>query len=150
MNRKGFTLIEVLIVVVIIAILAALILPRFLGQSERAYIAEAQQMLGAMKRGQQNYMDSVGASTGQTVATCGATQAACNSSEWRIIGMTMPSDQSSYNYACTTTTCTATRSSTNTYNGATITLSYAGATPNVFTCDGTKYSLLSSKTGCTA
>jgi prepilin-type N-terminal cleavage/methylation domain-containing protein len=48
--KKGFTLVEVLIVVVIIAILAALTVPRMLAQTKRAVSAEATQMIGAMKR----------------------------------------------------------------------------------------------------
>ena len=45
-RNKGFTLIEILIVVIILAVLAAMVLPRFLGQTENAFIAEAQQQLG--------------------------------------------------------------------------------------------------------
>ena len=53
-KRRGFTLIEILIVVVILAILAALILPKLLSQPEKAYIAEASQMLGTMVRQENN------------------------------------------------------------------------------------------------
>lgn len=53
----GFTLVEVLIVVVIIAILAALVLPRMTGQIERAKLAEPIQMIGAMKRGAERAAD---------------------------------------------------------------------------------------------
>ncbi|HNX68706.1 MAG TPA: prepilin-type N-terminal cleavage/methylation domain-containing protein [Candidatus Omnitrophota bacterium] len=49
-SSKGFTLIEVLIVVVIIAILASLILPRMTAQTQRARVAEGLQMVGAIKR----------------------------------------------------------------------------------------------------
>jgi prepilin-type N-terminal cleavage/methylation domain-containing protein len=54
-KRRGFTLVEVLIVVVIIAILAALILPKLLSQTENGYIAEAQNMLGTMRRAQDTH-----------------------------------------------------------------------------------------------
>ncbi len=55
--RKGFTLVEVLIVVVIIAILASLIVPRMLMQTEKAKAAEALQMIGAIKRAADRYYD---------------------------------------------------------------------------------------------
>ena len=56
-KQKGFTLIEILIVVIILAVLAAMILPRFLSQTENAYIAEAQQVLGVLRRAQANAAD---------------------------------------------------------------------------------------------
>lgn len=60
-HKKGFTLIEILIVVVILGILASMTLPRFLAQPEKATVAEANQMLGAMMRGQQANIDTGGA-----------------------------------------------------------------------------------------
>jgi general secretion pathway protein G len=40
-DRKGFTLIEVLVVVFILGILAAIVAPRFIGRTEDAKITEA-------------------------------------------------------------------------------------------------------------
>ena len=51
-KRRGFTLVEVLIVVIIIAVLAALILPKLVKQTENAYIGEAQRTLGMLRKGQ--------------------------------------------------------------------------------------------------
>jgi len=50
-SRKGFTLVEVLMVVTIIAVLATLILPRFGGQTEKAAAMEAVGIMGLIRQG---------------------------------------------------------------------------------------------------
>ncbi len=40
-NTKGFTLIELMLVVIIISVLAAMVMPRFVGRSEQARVAAA-------------------------------------------------------------------------------------------------------------
>jgi len=52
---KGFTLAEILIVVVILGILATLVLPRFFGQEERGIVAEAVAKLSAIRQGEEAY-----------------------------------------------------------------------------------------------
>lgn len=105
-KQKGFTLIEVLIVVVIIAILAALILPRFLAQPEKARVAEASQMLGAIMRAQQTQVD--------TQSPQGTNFTAVNSSSstnWGTLGMSQP-NETNFKYTCAgggTLACVATR-----------------------------------------
>lgn len=56
----GFTLIEVLIVVVIIAVLASLIIPRIVAAPEKAKLAEAYNTLGVLIRAQKAYADLTG------------------------------------------------------------------------------------------
>lgn len=49
MNNKGFTLVELVIVLVILAILVGIALPTFMGVRDRAYRAEALQILDELK-----------------------------------------------------------------------------------------------------
>jgi len=143
-TQKGFTLVEVLIVVIIIAILASLLLPRMIAQPERAYIAEAQQLLGTIRRAQQTYMDLT-----STSSYIGVTSS--NSTNWAKLGMSQPSS-TAFTYSCGAggTSCVATRSS-GTMANATITLNDNGN----FSCGGSANAAytLSSNTdatkGCT-
>lgn len=55
MYRKGFTLIEIVIVVMILAILAGIAMPRYNKTTENARVAEAKNMLGAIREAQMRY-----------------------------------------------------------------------------------------------
>ncbi|HNX68333.1 MAG TPA: prepilin-type N-terminal cleavage/methylation domain-containing protein [Candidatus Omnitrophota bacterium] len=57
---RGFTLIEVLIVVVIIAVLAGLTLPRMFAQTKKAKLAEAMQICGVIARSEARYASLYG------------------------------------------------------------------------------------------
>ncbi|HVT14150.1 MAG TPA: type II secretion system major pseudopilin GspG [Fimbriimonadaceae bacterium] len=48
-TRRGFTLIELMVVILILAILAALIVPRLFGQQDQAKIAKAQADISELK-----------------------------------------------------------------------------------------------------
>ena len=103
-NKKAFTLIELLIVVVIIGVLAALILPRMLAQPERARIAEAMQYLGVIRRSQE-----ANAQPGTTYlsATSGdptVSPVVNPNASWTQLGLSPLAPATSFIYACTTGT----------------------------------------------
>ena len=67
-RKKGFTLIEVLIVIIILGILATLAMPQFAGLAKRAYFAESWTGLSAMRTAMEIYKVENGNYAGATVA----------------------------------------------------------------------------------
>ena len=52
-SQKGMTLMEIMIVIIIMAILACIVLPKFTGQSERGTVTEAIQGLSAIRQAEE-------------------------------------------------------------------------------------------------
>jgi len=48
-NQKGFTLIEIMVVIIILGMLAGLVLPRIMGQEEKAKIAVAKTQMKSLE-----------------------------------------------------------------------------------------------------
>ncbi|ERP31883.1 type II secretion system protein [Chitinivibrio alkaliphilus] len=60
MNRKGFTLVELMVVIVIIGILAAVALPQMMGATDRARASEVPTMLRTIQNAQNAYYAATG------------------------------------------------------------------------------------------
>ena len=105
-NKKGFTLIELMIVVVIVGILAAMAIPRFMTASTRAKMSEARQLLKQVYTMQRTYRQENETYTGNGLTASAAAPVAFNN-----LGIEIGST-ARYSYAITSDansfTCVAT------------------------------------------
>jgi type IV pilus assembly protein PilA len=90
-NRKGFTLVELAVVIVIIGVLAAFGVPQFLKSVERSKAAEAFNYLSAVRSAQERYLAKNGVYWGGTISgTNGAMTSAVTGAETLDINQTVP------------------------------------------------------------
>lgn len=83
--EKGFTLIELLVVIIIIGILAAIALPSFLNQSNKAKQGEAKTYISSANKGQQAYFTEKGVFV-------------IADANFPNLGLGTPTDTTNYNY----------------------------------------------------
>ena len=119
MNRKGFTLVEVLIVVIIIGILAAIGIPQFAASIEKAKGGEARAGLGHIQTGEKVYF----AENEYYTTNLADLDIALTQKFWAF-SISTPSS--------TTYTATATRSG-GTYSGETLTMDQTGTISGTWT-----------------
>ena len=112
MNRKGFTLVEVLIVVIIIGILAAIGIPQFSASIEKAKGGEARAGLGNIQTAEKVYF----AENEKYTSTISELDISMAPKYWSF---TIATTAATY-------TATATRIGSGTTSGQTITMTNAG------------------------
>jgi prepilin-type N-terminal cleavage/methylation domain-containing protein len=116
-NRRGLTLVEVLMVVMILGVLATIVVPRYWGQQERGNVAEAIEVLSAIRVGEEAHRMEFGVYFAP--------------GNWNTLGIDTP-DMTRWNYAVAINagvsfTATATRTATGQgCANRTITLTNAG------------------------
>ena len=99
----GFTLAELLMVVVILGILSAIALPQFAPQKEKAYVAEAVGILGSIRQLEEAYRLENGTYCDPNPTPAGT---ACTSG-WPSLGMTASPNNTFWVYTFTTASTTA-------------------------------------------
>ena len=101
-NRKGYTLIELLIVVVNIGILAAIAIPKFANTKDKAYVAQMKSDLRNLATHEEQYAaDNQGAYFGGTATMAAPLQGFTPSQNVTIVATNVAGPPASWNATAT-------------------------------------------------
>lgn len=102
-NRKGFTLVELLVVVAILGILAAIAIPRFTSANETARGAKIQADLRTIESAASLYQASAGATAGAIATLVGANLLAAEPTppqgNWKIGNLSANNASAAYGWS---------------------------------------------------
>lgn len=90
----GFTLVELLLVITILGILAAMAIPRLFPQSEKARMAEALNILSAVRQGEEAYF----LQKGDYIFNISSGTSPAESALWENLGMNNPNPSRYFSY----------------------------------------------------